>query len=1004
MAVFLMSFTQVTFAQITISGKVTDESGELLPGASVIIKGTSVGTVTDFDGFYTLTTDDKEGVLVYSYIGYASYKEAINNRTTINVSLKPNTQSLDEVVIVGYGAEKKSQITGAVASISTESLAKNTAASLDNALQGKVAGVSVATNSATPGGGISVRIRGVGGVNGSEPLYVIDGMPISVSENESSSPLSSINPQDIKSMTILKDAASAAIYGARAANGVVLITTNRGRKNQKATVKISTKFGVQSMAEKNDMMDAETYANYINLINTNSGKPIVFNDPSSFGKGTDWVDAVTRVASVSDLQVSFSGGDETGNYFLSLGHYKQNGIVKSTSFERISVTINGDRNISDKFKIGSSISLTRSKQNAFNNARETNNSPFSLATTFYPTLPVYDENGNYAPTEGPYKPVANPLFSLDTKLYPPIVSTLRANLFAEYKILPNLDFKTSGFYTFNNTVSENIGRVYDMGNAVSTEQAMSKSQATGSTSLIENTLMYRLNSIDNHNISVLLGQSAQSRKRETLRATGEYPTEGHYVIDSQANSLTVRNVINEESLLSFFGKVNYSFKDKYLMTAILRRDGSSKFGANERWGTFPSVSLGWNITEEDFMPKESKLNLLKFRTGWGQVGYDGIPNYSYAAVVSQNYNYPFGNQGGVRATGSAINGIPNPDVKWETVTQFSIGVDAEMFDERLSLVAEYYNKTQDDMLLPVSQSGVTGLSDGTNPGFIFLNTGKLVNDGFEFSANYGDKIGKLSFNVGANVTTLNNVVKSIPSPIEAFKLKGGFLTRTVQGRSLGEFYGFVANGIFQSQAEVDAHATQNGNTAPGDIRFRDLNNDGIVDDSDKTFIGSPIPEFTYGFSVNLNYENFDFSLQGNGTSGNDIYNATKMELIDNTRSENKMNFTPWSSENSDSKYPRAFATDPNTNLRNSSYFVENGSFLRVKNIQLGYSIPSEILTKLKMSHVRFYTSVQNPFTITKYSGVDPEVGNAGGNNLSAGIDHIVYPLARVYSIGLNARF
>lgn len=1000
----LTGFTQAVFSQ-TIQGKITDENGEPLPGASIVVKSTSIGTTSDFDGMYKLTIGENSEILVFSYVGYDAAEEVINGRTTINVSLKPNVQSLDEVVVVGYSAEKRSQITGAVASISPESLTKNTAASLDNALQGKVAGVSVTSNSAAPGGGVSVRIRGVGGVGNSEPLYVIDGMPITVGANENSSPLSSINPQDIKSITILKDAASAAIYGSRAANGVVLITTKTGKRNQKAVVKISTKYGVQSITKKYDMMDGETFANYRNLLEVNSGRPQIFSNPSSFGKGTDWVDAITRTASVSDLHASFSGGTDTGNYFLSLGQYKQEGIVKSSSFERVSLRLNTDKKINNKFKIGSNISISRTKQDVLGGSREGLNSPMAQSTIFYPTIPVYDAEGNFSPTpaNGFYKPKANPLFLLSQPSSPPVNNNFRANVYAEYKVLPNLELRTSAYYTFNNSTREAFGSIYDLGTAVSTEQSIIKSQNSGYNGLLENTLNYRLNS-DNHSFSFLLGQSTQFIKNESLLVSGDYVEEGNFTINEQANALRIVNIINEESYLSFFGKMNYSFKGKYLMTAIVRRDGSSKFGANKRWGTFPSVSVGWLISEEDFIPKNTALNSLKLRAGWGQVGNDNIANYLSTVVVASGFNYPFGNTNNVISSGFALSGIPNPDIQWETVTQYSIGVDADFFDNRLNLVAEYYNKTQNNMLVPVPQSGVTGLSNGLNAGEIVLNTGDLTNSGLEFSANYAGEMGKLSYTVGGNITTLSNKIKSIPAPINRYELKGSFLTRTAEGRSLGEFYGFVADGIFQNQGEVDAHATQNSATAPGDIRFKDINNDGVIDDDDKTFIGNPIPDFTYGFSIGLNYENFDFSLQGNGVQGNEIYNVSKVSLIDNSQSLNKLNFTPWSSTNTNSTYPRAIDSDPNKNLRNSSYFVEDGSFLRIKTIQLGYSVSQKYLSKLGMSKFRLYGGVQNPFTFTKYSGLDPEVGNAGGSNLVSGIDNFVYPMARVFSIGLNAQF
>jgi len=373
-------------------------------------------------------------------------------------------------------------------------------------------------------------------------------------------------------------------------------------------------------------------------------------------------------------------------------------------------------------------------------------------------------------------------------------------------------------------------------------------------------------------------------------------------------------------------------------------------------------------------------------------------------VVKPGSNYPFGNENGVISTGSALDGIPNADIKWETITQYSIGVDAAFFDNNLSFVAEYYNKKNSDMLIPVPQSGVTGVSDGLKAGKITLNTGELINDGFEFTASYFGDIGKLSYNLGANITTLNNNIVSIPAPVSLYELSGSFLTRSSVGSSLGEFYGYIADGLFQSQEEVDAHATQNALTAPGDIRYRDVNDDDIIDDKDQTAIGSPVPDFTYGFNIGLNYENFDLSIQGYGVQGNDIYNVSKVNLIDNAQSLNKLNFVPWSPENPSSNYPRALESNPNSNLRNSSYFVEDGSYLRIKTIEVGYSIPQGLLNKMNMSQFRFYGSVQNAFTFTNYTGLDPEVGNAGGSNLTSGIDNFVYPVAKIFSIGINVQF
>ncbi|WP_346880948.1 TonB-dependent receptor [uncultured Algibacter sp.] len=1010
---FLIAFNNFISAQNSnIKGIITDNEDLPLAGASVIVKGTNKGAITDFDGNFLLNNVNSNGVISISFIGYKTKEIPVDGKTTINVKLEEDLAALDEVVIVGYGSEKRSQITGAVETIDTEALNRTNTASIDNALQGLAAGVSVTSNNATPGGGVSVRIRGAGGVNGSEPLYVVDGFPISVNGNENSSPLSSINPQDIKSITVLKDAASAAIYGTRAANGVVLITTKRGRSSQKGVVSINARSGFQSVANTLDLMDAETFVRTTNLAYENAGRAIPpgFDNPESFGVGTDWIDAITQSAAVSDIQASFTGGSETSNFFMSLGRFNQEGIVKGSSFERITMRLNVDKRISDKLKVGASIGFAKSEQGRLGDSRGTNTT-LSFATLFYPTIPVFDDNGDFAPTPGNgfYKPVVNPLFRAEElQLAPPVNNRFQGNIYAQYKIRPNLEFKTSGFYTFNNLIGRNFGRVFDLDAVNSEQQTIEKSQATNITFLIENTLSYNFN-IKNHSIGLLAGQSSQRGKFQRIALSGANLNEGEpLVITNLTENLSIDDFISEESLLSYFGKVNYSYAGKYLMTAIVRRDASSRFGKNNRWGTFPSLSLGWRISEEDFISKEGALSNLKLRAGWGQVGSDAIGNYLFSPVVVRGFNYPFGNQPGVASSGSATRGLSNPDLKWETVTQYSVGVDASFFNDNLNLVVEYYNKTQEDMLVGVPQSAVTGISNGRNQGDQVQNIGELTNKGFEFSANYVGRVGELEYGIGANLTTIQNEILNIPAPISDYGFRGGNLTRTENGRSLGEFYGFIADGIFQSDAEVAAHATQNTDNAAGDIRYRDVSGpdgtpDGIINDSDRTFIGSPIPDFIYGFNLNLKYKDFDFAVQGTGVAGNDIYNVSKTLLTDYTRTENKLNITPWSPSNPTASFPRAIAQDVG-NSEISSFYVEDGSFTRIKVIELGYNLPTDILKKLNISQIRLYGNVQNPFTFTSYSGSDPEVGNAQGSNLAAGIDNFVYPVARTFSIGINAKF
>ncbi|TKG93744.1 TonB-dependent receptor [Puteibacter caeruleilacunae] len=995
-----------------VTGKVVDEGGNPLPGVTVAVVDKAIGTVTDLDGKYLLSIPATTQKIQFSFIGMETLDENVSGRKVINVTLKESTIGLEEVVAIGYGSMKKKDLTGSVASVKSEDITKNAAATLDQGLQGKVAGVYVSQNSATPGGGVSVRIRGIGGFNNSEPLYVVDGVPIAASGSEKSNPLSSINPNDIESMDILKDAASAAIYGARAANGVIIITTKRGKKG-KGVVAYNGYYGVQKIYNPIKTMTGSQYASYINDLRATVGAPQVFDNPASFGEGTDWVDEITQVAPMQDHQVSLSGGGEKGSYLLSLGFMDQEGTTIGTSFERITVRSNGDRQINDWLKVGSNISFSKSKQRAVGGSRENFNSIITSAYSFYPTIPVYDENGDYSATDknGFYKPVANPLFIAERTSYPPVTNRFMGNLYAEIKVLENLKFKSAVSYTYNSNHNKGISDTYDLGAALQDRQYVSRSQSYSSNMLIENTISYDFD-LNGQKLQMVLGQSFEDYDSENLSVGTGYADNGHYVVDANGVEVpSIGNNVQEYSMSSFFGRVFYNYDERFLITANFRADGSSRFGANNKWGYFPSVSAGWRVSEEDFFPENSWISSMKLRAGWGQVGNNEIGNYSFSAPMQSGFGYPFGDVAGTRLNGMATTRIANPDLKWETVTQYSFGLDASLFDGKMNVVAEYFNKNHSDMLVPVQQSGVTGISYDFTPGTMTQNIAELSNSGIELAVDYRGNLGEVGYSIGGNITTFNNEVKKVGGKgyYETFPFQGTSLVRTQEGRELGEFYGFVSDGLFQSADEVTSHAFQTAGTAPGDIRFKDLSGpegtpDGKIDDYDKTFIGSPVPEFTYGLNTEFDYKNWTLTAQFTGSYGNDIANLTKRSLLDVTRGENKMDYTPWSVSNSTSIYPRAHANDPNKNMRFSDYYVEKGSFFRCKLIQVGYTLPSDMLKSFDISRLRIYGSIQNPFTITNYSGVNPEVGSQGGSNTKAGIDHFLYPLSRVYLLGVNLSF
>lgn len=1007
-----------TVADQQVKGVVKDENGQQLPGVSILIKGTTRGTTSDSDGNYTITIEDNPSlVLVFSFVGMQTREEQVQGRSVLNMVLSATPMALNEAVVVGYAEQKKSNVTGSIVSVKAGDIAKTQSSSFESALQGKVPGVYVSSNGGQPGGGVSVRIRGIGTINNSNPLYIIDGVQVSAGNSENSNPMASINPADIETIDILKDAASCAIYGTRAANGVVLITTKRG-KTGAPKLSVSGYYGVQTPTRKIvEPMNATQYAEYMNRSFTAAGRPLPFPNPAALGKGTDWLDEVIDPGKIQEYQLSVSGGSGKTKYFVSANYFRNDGMMLRSWFERMSVRANMDHQISDKFRIGNSLSIARinARDNGTGTRGRVASGSFASLYPALPIIPVYDTKGNFAgPVDNQFEGAINPVF---TQLWPKIDNVaynVLGNLYAEFEPLKKLVFRTSISTNIATSSTYNFSPIYTLG--ILNSGGLSTLNVGSSLNeqwIWENTVSYT-KSFGNHTLVGLLGTSAIDSKGRTAAQTGQYDTDAFREITSQgAKTFNSTTTSGEESLASVFARVGYDFKNKYLLTVNVRRDGSSKFGPNRKYGVFPSVSGGWRISEEHFFSNKNVVSDLKIRGGWGQVGSDAIGNFLYLPRVVTGANYAFGNQQATTWIGASLADLGNPDIQWETVTEYNFGVDAGLFNNQLTVSAEYFNRTRSNMLLTLNLPGVTGLSTITK------NAGNLTNKGFEFGASYrngGDS--QIRYSLNANLTTFNNKVVSLGQKRDIFTLSqegGGGVSLIREGEPLGVFYGFVSEGLYQSQEQVNAANAVDGNaatpyqaigTAPGDFKYKDINGDGVINNSDRTIIGNPTPKFTYGFGGDASYKSFDLSLQFFGMYGNQLYNLARPGLEGSARSYNRSAkaVNAWSGPGTSNTIPRPIVTDPNQNFRAASHMVESGSFLRLKNIQLGYTLPGSGLQRLGVSSVRIYLSAQNLFVLTKFSAGDPEVGLDDNNSATAGIFNDLYPQAKTVSMGVKLDF
>lgn len=983
----------------TVTGTVTDVSGEPIIGANIRIKGTTTGTITDIDGNFSIEAEP-QSVIEVSYIGYLTQETVINNQKSIRFLLKEDTKTLDEVVVIGYGVQKKADLTGSVANINTEKLNTQSNANIGQALQGKIAGVDIVSQGGAPGSGTRIIVRGIGTLNNASPLYIVDGMYMNSIDH--------INPNDIASIDVLKDASSAAIYGSRAANGVIIVTTKEGSNTEgKPIIDLSVNLGISTASKFLDMLDAKGWAEVTTIARQAIGKPALDMATDLANKpDNDWQDIMFRPALMQNYNLSVKGGGKYSTYYTGLGYFNQDGIVKGTNYQRYNIQSKNDykRGI---FSAGTNLIISFSHDKPLH--QELRGGMIGTILQSVPTLEKYDDTreGGYGGTYGDVVNIPHPLAIIDDNIMDRYNENVKifANLYAQIELFKGLKYKLNLTPDFSFERYKNYLNKYDFGLATNSITQLTERQRRRRNILVENLLTFD-RTFGEHKISALAGYTYQDSRFRHIQAYGEGLPQGLEEIDAATTNRSNEGNSWRSVLTSILGRVFYSYQNKYLFTATIRRDGSSKFGKNNRYGYFPSFSLGWNVAEEKFMENVHWLDQLKLRGGYGVLGNQEIDNYQYSSTITTGINYPDGNGGLLQ--GAFPKNFANPDIKWEETAMTNVGIDFMAFNNRLSLTADYYVKNTKDILLTVP---IPISSGGANDPI--RNAGKIRNNGFEFNLGWMDQPNP-DISYGINLIGSFNKNKVIAMGSESGSIKGGSTNQNITtsetkaGYPIGGYWLISTAGYFNSQEEVDAYAKDGKKiqpaAEPGDIKFVDANNDGVINDDDRVFQGSPFPDFTFALNGNMRYKNFDLSIGLQGVLGNKIYNATRQTLEDVTKGSNFLAscLDYWTPENKNASHPRLTWDDPNRNTRaESDRYLENGSYLRLRSVQLGYTFP-QTWFKGAIQHARVYINAENLFTITSYSGYSPDV-NADNANYR-GFDNFIYPTNRTFMLGLNVTF
>lgn len=1002
----------------TLTGRVLDEAGQPLPGVSITLKGTNRGTNTDAQGRYRLPDVGAGAVLLFSSVGYLAQEITVGNRSTVDVTLAPDTKSLGEVVVVGYGTQQKKDLTGSVASINSKDITKVPVSGLDQALQGQVAGLQISQSNGAPGSNTSILIRGIGSISGgNEPLFVIDGYP--VTNSGIGNPLNTINPNDIESIDVLKDASATAIYGSRGSNGVVMITTKRGKAGV-TRIEVDAYTGFQQVAKKLDLLNTQEFAQFIkdgrnngyldnvagaSINDPNSRRPNSYQIPSliqgdlSNLPDTDWQDAIFRTAPIQNYQISASGGNENIRYSISGGYFNQQGIIISSGLKRYSFRMNLDGKLSKKLSVGVTMLPSFTQQDDVSAIGHSGGAVVQAALSLPPYFPVYNPDGSYfvtyRPTEGDISyphPVqlANELQINGSQF------RFFGNAYAEYALRDDLKFRVTIGTDLNYSKNRRFQPSTIDPATVLTNATATNNEATNW--LNENTLTYRKRFGD-HSLDAVAGFTAQKAFASSFFASAaRFPDN----LIENINGGTVNaggEGITVQTLVSLLARVNYSYRDKYLLTATVRRDGSSRFGADNRWGTFPSASIGWRVSEEPFLKGATFLSDLKLRASYGLTGNNAIGDYRAIGQL-RDANYVIGN---ALTPGLARSTFTNSLLGWESMKQLDVGLDFALFNNRVAITADYYDKRNTDMLFNIQTPAATGLTGA------LVNLGEVQNRGFELAVSSHNTTGAFKWTTNFNITFNRNKVLAMSTDAERiFSTAAGRANYAVTqvGDPIGSFFGRRALGVFLTDEEATAYGKQPFAKA-GDFKWEDLNNDGRVDDNDRAVIGTPHPDFFFGFNNNFSFKGFALDILTSGMVGQDIFNSTFS--INNAGVQNQLKDVFYNryvspTQPGNGQYAKSVRGSRNNNNVFSTAYLFDGSFWRIRNVSLSYTLPSAMVNRLRMGSVRLYATATNLLTLTQYPGFDPEVSNSGDDLRAAGLDFGTYPQARTYTLGVNLSF